>query len=59
MKNIEKNKNAERLHGHYLNNKTLRITDSMQPIYGKVYKVTGKVEARKLCKQLKATPWNF
>jgi hypothetical protein len=37
----------------------LRITDSNRPIGGILYVVPGKREARALCAQLNAQPWNF
>ncbi len=44
---------------HYCNDKTLRITESMQPVGGVVIKVSGKREARLIAAQHNARPWNF
>ena len=48
---------------HYFGSKakgyTLRVNDNASPRGGKVYRVTGKREARALAKRLKAAPYNF
>ena len=48
-------------YAHYISGKypSLIITDSMQPIGGTVYKVTGKRDARTLAASMNAKPWNF
>lgn len=47
------------MYAHYCNNKTVRITDSMQPVGGVVIKVSGKREARAIAAAHNAKPWNF
>ena len=44
---------------HYCNDKTVRITDSMRPIGGQVFKVSGKREARTIAARFNAQCWNF
>lgn len=44
---------------HYCNDKTVRITDSMSPIGGTVYPVSGRCEARAIAARFNAKPWNF
>jgi hypothetical protein len=47
------------LFAHYLNNKTVRITDSIRPIGGEVIAVSGKREARRIAAERGARCWNF
>ena len=47
------------MYAHYCNDKTVRITDSMQPIGGTVFRVAGKREARVIAAQHNARCWNF
>lgn len=50
-------------YAHYYGTKskgyTVRITDSMQPVGGKVIPVDGKSHAKKVAKEHNAQQWNF
>lgn len=50
-------------YAHYYGSKskgyTVRITDSMQPVGGKVIPVDGKSHAKKVAKEHNAQQWNF
>ena len=50
-------------YAHYYGSKskgyTVRITDSMQPVGGKVIPVDGKAHAKKVAKEYNAKQWNF
>lgn len=49
-------------YAYYTNNKVLTIYDALVGNNGQIIyqvKVSGKVEAKKICKELNAKQWNF